>query len=365
MGLSLQGCGTGGFGKFGGDLLGRFGKSGEEAIQPEPPEQQPESVQEKSPPPHVLRGAPSLGNSRYAIHVVKPKETAEALGAAYLGSTRNAWIIRRYNNVEKLSPGMEVLIPRGIVDMGQITENGFQVVTSLCYHRFEQGTKKNKMVISPEEFSRQMQYLRDEGYTALTARQMVDYLAGRSMVPQKSVYITIDDGFRSAYTVAYPILKKMGFVATFFIYPAVISQAPVAMTWEQLREIVKDGFDVGSHTMTHDEMLRLPDDTEESYQARLRTEVFESKRLLEKKIGRKVTVFAYSFGRYDETSMKAVFDAGYEAAFTVVRGANPSFQWPYAVKRTQVYPGLSDERFAKMVDTFFRFSVPWKDYVRR
>ena len=63
--------------------------------------------------------------------------------------------------------------------------------------------------------------------------------------------ITIDDGYRSVYDLAYPILKKHNFTATLFIYTDFVDNSPNALTWEQLRELAQAGFEVEAHTITH------------------------------------------------------------------------------------------------------------------
>jgi len=305
----------------------------------------------------------SSQSDRFIVHLTESNDTLGSLAEKYLGSADNSWLIAEYNNISKVLPGRLLVIPKGPVDLNRITEEGFHVVPVLCYHRFSDKAAGNKMNMPPEKFRQQMQYLKDNGYVTLSARQMVDYLAGRFSTPKKAVFITMDDGYRSVYTEAFPILKSLGFKATLFIYPTFISTGKAALTWAQLNEMLDYGFDVGAHTMTHGDLIARPLEPARQYEKRLRKEVFEPKMILEKKLETEVITFAYSFGNYDEAVMRAVADAGYEAAFTVVRGSSPNFQWPFLVKRSQIYPNLTMSAFKQNLKTFHKFKIPWKQYI--
>jgi len=301
-------------------------------------------------------------NDKFVIHLTGINDTLTSLAAKYLGSADNSWLIAEYNNISEVSPGRLVIIPKKAVDLNRITKDGFHVVPVLCYHRFVDKAG-NKMNMPPKKFRQQMQYLKDNDYVTLSARQMVDYLAGKFSTPKKAVFITIDDGYSSVYTKAFPILKDLGLKATLFIYPKFISTGRAALTWAQLNEMLDYGFDVGAHTMTHDDLIARPRESARQYEKRLIKEIFEPKTILETKLGKQVITFAYAFGNYDEAVMRAIADAGYEAAFTVVRGSNPNFQWPFLVKRSQIYPTLKLSDFKQNLKTFHNFKIPWKQYL--
>ena len=76
------------------------------------------------------------------------------------------------------------------------------------YHHLEDNIN-NTTVISPKSFENQMKLLKMEGYQAISAQQLYDYLNDQAPLPQKPVLITFDDGYFSNYEKAYPILKNM------------------------------------------------------------------------------------------------------------------------------------------------------------
>jgi peptidoglycan/xylan/chitin deacetylase (PgdA/CDA1 family) len=106
------------------------------------------------------------------------------------------------------------------------------------------------MTVKTNAFESELKYLRDNGYKVIPLRELVDYYFGKRPPPHPhSVVITVDDGHKSVYTDMLPLVRKYHIPVTLFIYPSVISNAPYAMTWGQLREMKETGlFDFQSHT---------------------------------------------------------------------------------------------------------------------
>src|SRR5207244_4284655 len=141
---------------------------------------------------------------------------------------------------------------------------------------------------------------------------------------------TIDDGWRSTYTEVFPEMKRRGFPFTVFIYPKIIGQTTLAMTWKQVRELADAGVDIQSHTYSHAFLTRRRHATfsDAEYATWLERELAESKRVLEKETGRTVTFLAYPYGDYDRRLTANVAKAGYQGALTceygrVRRGCDP------------------------------------------
>ena len=85
-------------------------------------------------------------------------------------------------------------------------------------------------------FSEQMRYLKENHYHVISMADLADFLAYRRALPAKAVVINLDDGYRSSYEIAYPILKAYGFTATLFIYTDFIGASANSLTWDQLQE---------------------------------------------------------------------------------------------------------------------------------
>jgi peptidoglycan/xylan/chitin deacetylase (PgdA/CDA1 family) len=194
-------------------------------------------------------------------------------------------------------------------------------VPILLYHRFGPVTS-DSMTVTTTVFESQIKYLRDNGYTVIPLRRLVDYYLGKEPPPPpRSVVITVDDGHKSVFTEMFPLVKIYRIPVTLFLYPSAISNAPYAMTWEQLREMKKTGlFDFQSHAYWHpnfkNEKKRLgPSEYERFVEVQLK----RSRDKLEEELGVKVDMLAWPFGIYDNELIAKAREAGYVAAFTMER----------------------------------------------
>lgn len=202
--------------------------------------------------------------------------------------------------------------------------------TVLCYHMVE-SPQDDRMQVTRDTFRQHLTYLEMTGYNVIPLRHLYEYIQGeRSSIPRNAVVITIDDGWRSAFTEAYPELKARGFPFTLFIYPNIVGKTSYALTWDQIRQMSDDGVDIQSHSLTHGFLTKRHHGsmTEAKYGEWLRREMAESRRVLEKETGKKVRFLAYPYGDYDGRVANAAKRAGYDAALTcdfgpVRRGSDP------------------------------------------
>ena len=196
-------------------------------------------------------------------------------------------------------------------------------VPVLCYHRFGP-TKADGMTVTTKVFEAQMKWLKDNGYTVIPMRTLVNYLRGQGPPPPpKSVVITADDAHKTVYSDMWPVVRKYKMPVTLFIYPSCVSNphAPYAMSWQQLAELQKTGmFDMQSHTFWHPNFKKEKKKLKpEEYQKLVDTQLKKSKAILEKKFGTTVDLLAWPFGIYDDELEKDAAKAGYVVAFSIDR----------------------------------------------
>ncbi len=292
----------------------------------------------------------------FVLYQLRPGDTAASVAQKYLGDEQMAWLIEEANTKESFKPNQYVAIPLKVRNKGGVNEKGVQQVPILCYHRF--GNHCDSPLCVPEDiFERQMEYLKSHGFRSITPEQLVAFLEYRQPLPKKSVMITVDDGYSSFYNVAYPILKKYGFTATLFIYTKYVGVSQKALTWGQLRELKKEGFTIGSHTIMHSDLSKQgASESEKEYIKRLRYEIGESKKIIDQKLSQDTEIFAYPFGRANETAMLETQRAGYKLAVTVKRGGNPFYNNPYGLQRDQVLKRDMDT-FVSRLKTFKYMSL--------
>lgn len=300
----------------------------------------------ETPPPAAVVKTPG-----FVAVVVRPGETLAALAAAWLRDADRAWEIGEYNGVAEAAPGQELVIPLRPFRRGGLTPERYQTVPILTYHQFAEKSR-NKMTVSRETFEAQMQLLKDKGYRVIPLGQLVDFLEFRGQLPEKAVVITIDDGWRSTFDIAFPILKKFGYPATLFVYTRLINGSPKNLSWDQVREMSAQGLDIQCHTVSH-RNLALPQDPEgpEQYFAAITREIAESTRTIEQKLGQRPTFMAYPYGDTNGLAITLLKRQGYRAALTVTREANPFFTSPFRLGRSMIYGDFDLTRFEKNLHT--------------
>jgi peptidoglycan/xylan/chitin deacetylase (PgdA/CDA1 family) len=195
------------------------------------------------------------------------------------------------------------------------------------YHRFVNNVKRPDTEITPAAFEAQMQELKNKNISVIPMQDFLAWRRGEKAIPSKSAIITFDDGWKSQYEVAWPILKKFNYPVTLFIYTEGIKPGHFSggesMSWEMLAEMRDAGVDIQGHTATHSD-LRKPYDkvakkklSPEEYEQWLDKEVAGSKQMIEQKLGVKVNCFAVPYGFHNAHIEEVVMKAGYEALFTV------------------------------------------------
>ncbi len=293
-------------------------------------------------------------SSDFVVVSAGSKDTLQTLAAAYLGDESLHGIISDFNDVSRVRSGQELVIPLKPVNSAAVYPNGYQVVPILTYHRFVPKKRRcDKLAVTADAFAKQLAYLRDNNYAVIDFPRLADFIEGKAAIPPKSVILTIDDGYRSTYDVAYPILRKYRQKATVFVYTDFIG-AGTGLTWKQMKEMVSSGLiDIQPHSVTHSDLtIRLEGETNQAYQARISEELRYPARQIKGRLGLPIHTFSYPYGAENDTVLAAAKAAGYRLATTVTRGSNPSFAHPFVLRRSQVYCGDDIRTFAKRLEVF-------------
>ena len=163
----------------------------------------------------------------------------------------------------------------------------------------------------------------------------VQMLNGEKQIDKKYYHLSFDDGFRNNFTNAFPILKKHGVPAIFFVPSSLIEadwssvqnyclnttryNAVIEMLhWNDLCEMISEGYEIGSHTKTH---ARFSDISKNKIL--MEDEIHGSKKELEANLNYNCKYISWPFGRLkdaDTESLKMVKNSGYTACFGAYRG---------------------------------------------
>ncbi|MDE1919136.1 MAG: polysaccharide deacetylase family protein [Patescibacteria group bacterium] len=164
-----------------------------------------------------------------------------------------------------------------------------------------------RLALTPETFDAELSHLSEAGYRVVSFGDLEAYFASGTPLPAKPILLSFDDGWQNQFTYAFPILKKHGFSATFFVFTNAIGRRGF-MTWDELKRMREAGMTIGAHSRSHPYLTKIADP------AALWDEIAGSKAVLEQRLGVPVTVFAYPFGQYDPSVVADVARAGYRLA---------------------------------------------------
>ena len=305
-----------------------------------------------SSPVHADRAAGEFFESEdYFVVVARSGDTTQSLAAKYLGDANRDWMIEDYNGTATLTPGQAVAIPKRPWNLSGVTSTGYQLVPILTYHDLAPAAK-GRMVMGAKGFEEQMRYLKANGYRVITLKEYVEFASLQRQLPQKSVLITFDDGYRSFLRYGYPLLKELGFSATLFIYTDYVAAGGNAFTWPELKKLSDEGFFIQAHSKSHGDMVRARGEGAAEYDRRLEAELVQPRTLFQKYLGYAPDIVAYPYGRQDDAVVRRTRERGYVAAFTVRRQGSQSFVDPYRIHRIQIYPEMSMADFAKSLSVF-------------
>ncbi len=287
------------------------------------------------------------------------KDTSPALLAQkFLGDGNKAWMIEDANEKALYHSGETIVIPLINDNKAGLFKKGYQTVPILCYHRFSKNCS-SQLCMPEDVFARQMKYLKDNNYRVISMKMLQEYLEYKKPLPKKAVVITIDDGYRSVYEIAFPILEQYDFTATLFIYTDFVAGGS-AMTWDQIREMKNKGFEIGSHTLSHADLAaKKSNENEKDYIRRITREIVGSKKILDERLNQDTQFFAFPFGSSNQQIINICKETGYKTSATVSRGANPFFQDPFLVHRDQIL-SRKQEKFISRLKTLQLLSLEEK-----
>ncbi|MDR2790976.1 MAG: polysaccharide deacetylase family protein [Campylobacteraceae bacterium] len=178
------------------------------------------------------------------------------------------------------------------------------------YHRFNDERHPSTNTQN-EVLRRQFEFLKDNNYTVVPLKSIVDKLSQNETLPEKWVALTIDDGYKS-FLNALPIFDEFGYPFTMFVYvEAAEKKYPDFLSWEELRELEKHNGTLAFHSYSHGRQTRQS--AEE-----LREDFEKGLELYEKRVGSKSAFYSYPYGEFDDE----VQNIAKEFEFTAILNQN-------------------------------------------
>ncbi len=213
--------------------------------------------------------------------------------------------------------------PAPAVEPSSTVQDDATRVSILGYHDFSESLPETAMRIRTSKFRKQMEAIKQLGLTVISLDDYLAWKRGEKSLPERCVLLTLDDGWKSVYTDAFPVLKEFGYPFSLYLYKNYVDGGGKALSTVMIQEMIKSGASIGSHSVTHP----FPGDVKsrvkkgaDALDAYLRSEMGESQRFLESKFNRKVNTYAYPGGFHLEEMFKLADEFKYVSLFTVIPG---------------------------------------------
>jgi len=212
----------------------------------------------------------------------------------------------------------------------------------LMYHRVTDHHPEDRLCVPVAQFIRHMHFLQKNGVQTISLTKAVRWMMGLDAVPSSAMVLTFDDGYADNFLYAAPAMERYGLTGVFFVPTEFIQSGRQAgryeedqpMTWDQLRRLIRQGHEVGAHSVTHRLLTSLEP-------GEITGEIWDSKTTLEGHLGQAVEHFCYPAGQYDDAIRQTVLACGYLSACTIEPGANLPGEDPFTLRRTEISPADS------------------------
>ena len=199
-------------------------------------------------------------------------------------------------------------------------------VPILEYHvlgRPPEGAPYPELYVGRTDFEKQMDWLEEQGYEAVTLEQVEEAWYHGGKLPPKPIVLSFDDGYRPQYTFALPTLRKHGWAGVLNL------KAEGSELYESnVKAMIAAGWELAAHTIHHLDLTELGP-------AELKEEVAGSRKILQEEFEVPVNDFCYPAGKFDETVIKAVEAAGFTGATTEISGYAEKGK-PYELARLEI-----------------------------
>ncbi len=237
----------------------------------------------------------------------------------------------------------------------------------------------NAAVMSVNQFKRQMEYIKNNGYQTIYVSEFLSYLSHGTLPPPKSVVVIFDDGYENNYTLAYPILKDLGLKANIAVIfknsikksddPNYQETITPRLTMSEIEEMQASGvFEIGSHSYAghspedkyeakegyylaqpayNKELCRQ--ETEAEFENRLEDDAFKAKEILRQRLGVENPFFVYPYGRISDMLIKKIKNSGFTSGFIIGEAYAQANTDLYKIPRFTIKTNTTDTEFASII----------------
>lgn len=216
-------------------------------------------------------------------------------------------------------------------------------VTILMYHHvggLPEGADgmRHDLTVSTEEFSTQVQWIKQQGYQNATLSDVNEAIATGTDLPKKSVIFTFDDGYSDVFINAVPVLEKFGYTGSFAIItnlPGTVKDGNEYASWDQIRDAKEQGMEIVCHTADHfdgSNAVKYNSDF-------IKNNLSECRNSLISHLGVDNHILVYPFGHYTAQYISIAEQLGYSLGLTTAYGQFVSEGKVMETPRVRVHGG--------------------------
>ena len=256
------------------------------------------------------------------------------------------------------------ILPESRAAAGNVTE-----LPIIMYHSvLRDSSRAGQYIVTPQTVESDLKYLKEHGYTAITAAELAQTVIKGEQLPEKPVMITLDDGYLNNLTYVLPLLEKYDMKAVVSVvgsYCECFSQnddhnpAYAYLSWEDIDKLTAGGrVEIGNHTYDMHKRKerkgtkRMRGEDEAEYYAKLVCDIGRTQSLLEENCGILPTTFAYPYGYISRESVPILQEMGFTALLTCTEKVNEISGDPAVLTslgRFNRPSGISTEKFMRKI----------------
>jgi peptidoglycan/xylan/chitin deacetylase (PgdA/CDA1 family) len=257
--------------------------------------------------------------------------------------------------------------------MNQVQKDKVRATTNspyipvLMYHHFS-NTYKNSITETQDAFLDQMTAIHKDGYTTITEEQLRDFYYHGKPLPKKPILITMDDGYKSNYDMAFPVLKCLNMKATYFTIIGQVGKTPGTIphfSWQEAKEMEDSGLvQIESHTydLHHLEqsgafqkpaiVVQRKNETHAQYLSRITNDLQETRQIIKEKLNTDSIAIGYPYGKFNDEVVKVAEKVGFQLGYSIKEGVNTKDTNPQELNRITVNPNWSGKQMIKAIESY-------------
>lgn len=218
-------------------------------------------------------------------------------------------------------------------------ETGTPVPIIMYHSILKSAASKDRYVVTPQEFEKDLRYLQEQGYTTILMQDIIDFCTKNKDLPEKPVILTFDDGFFNNYTYVYPLLQQYGGKAVISIVGSYTDSYTESgdknpnyayLSWDECKEMSDSGIiEIENHSDTFHSIdshrsgsRRNKSESKTDYEKKFKADIIALQDKITAHLGKTPSTYTYPFGMISLESVQYTKDIGFSATLSCAEGIN-------------------------------------------